>query len=370
METGKKGDSEFMGIALRLAKKADPFPNPRVGAVLVKDGILIGRGYHRKAGLPHAEIEAIADARRHGAVVSGATLYVTLEPCSHTAKRTPPCTKAIVENGIKRVVFGMKDPNPLVSGAKELHANRIAATGPLCPKEAAALNPRYIRNISRKPFVAIKMAMSADGKTATRTGDSKWINGEQSRAYVHHLRGTFDAVMVGAGTILKDNPRLTTRLKGSGGRNLPDPYRVVVDGDLCMPPDANIFRLGRKDRKTIIATTARPPARKAALLGKSALILPCGKDAVDLRLLIKALGAMGLKKILLEGGNELNAAALEAGVVDRLYLFVAPIVIGGRDAKPVVGGAGVARVSGAVVLKPARVRKSGPDLLLEYDLVK
>jgi diaminohydroxyphosphoribosylaminopyrimidine deaminase/5-amino-6-(5-phosphoribosylamino)uracil reductase len=368
MTSGEKEDKKFMGLALRLAKKANPFPNPRVGAVLVKDGRLVGKGYHRKAGLPHAEMEAIKDARSRGIAVRGATLYVTLEPCSHSAKRTPPCTKAILASGIKRVVFGMKDPNPLVSGAIELRAHRIATTGPVYPKEAAALNPRYIRNVSKKSFVAIKMAMSADGKTATRTGDSKWISSGRSRAYVHLMRGSFDAVMVGAGTILADDPRLTTRLKGAGGRKLPDPYRVVIDSDLCLPYGANIFRQGSKDHKTIIATTSKASKHKAASLGRSALIVPCGKDKVDLRLLIKALGAMGLKKIVIEGGNELNAAALDAGIVDRLYLFVAPKIIGGRDAKPVIGGDGIARVADALPLKPAKVRRFGPDLLLEYDL--
>jgi diaminohydroxyphosphoribosylaminopyrimidine deaminase/5-amino-6-(5-phosphoribosylamino)uracil reductase len=369
MGTGGKEDKKFMGLALRLAKKANPFPNPRVGAVLVKDGRLIGRGYHGKAGLPHAEMEAIKDARSRGIAICGATLYVTLEPCSHTAKRTPPCTKTILASGIKRVIFGMKDPNPLVSGAKELRAHHITTIGPVCQKEAAALNPRYIRNVSRKPFVAIKMAMSADGKTATRTGDSKWISGEQSRAYVHRMRDEFDAVMVGAGTILRDNPRLTCRLKGIGGRKLRNPCRVVIDGDLCLPSDANIFLLGRKDHKTIIATTTKAPEAKALLLARSALILPCGRNKVDLRLLMGTLGAMGLKKILVEGGNELNAAALEAGIVDRLYLFIAPKIIGGRNAKPVIGGEGIARVTDAIPLKPAKVRRFGPDLLLEYGLL-
>ena len=357
-----KGDEKrFMGIALRLAKEADPFPNPRVGAVLVKNGRIIGKGYHRKAGLPHAEIEAINDARRRAAV-RGSTLYVTLEPCSHTAKRTPPCTKAIIACGIKRVVYGMKDPNPLVSGAKELRAHGIAASGPACQDEAAALNKRYMLNVSRKPFVAIKMAMSADGKTATRTGDSKWISNERSRAYVHRMRGEFDAVMVGAGTILKDDPRLTTSING-----LPDPYRVIVDHDLCIPSGAKVFG---DDGRTIIATGAKAQKAKMLSFGRRALVLPCGVDQVDLRVLVRALGAMGMKKILIEGGNELNAAALDAGIVDRLYLFIAPKLIGGRDAKPVIGGVGAAKVADAIALKPARVRRFGPDLLLVYDLVR
>jgi diaminohydroxyphosphoribosylaminopyrimidine deaminase/5-amino-6-(5-phosphoribosylamino)uracil reductase len=354
-------DKRFMLLALRLAKKSDPFPNPRVGAVLVRNERILGSGYHRKAGLPHAEIEAINDARRHGAQVRGSTLYVTLEPCSHTAKRTPPCTRAIISNGIGRVVFAMEDPNPLVSGAQELRAHGIATKGRVCRKEAAAMNKRYIRNVSTKPFVAVKMAMSADGKTATRTGDSKWISGAQSRRYVHRMRGSFDAVMVGAGTVLKDNPRLTTRIKG-----LPDPYRVIVDHDLCIPSTAKALR--NRNGKTIIATSGKAPKNAMKSLGSRALILPCGKDDVDLRLLVRALGAMGIHRILIEGGNELNAKAFEAGIVDRLYLFVAPKIIGGRDAKPVIGGKGVAKVADALQLGPARLRRFGPDLLLEYDV--
>lgn len=358
-----KQEEKFMALALRLAKKADPFPNPRVGAVLVKGGRVIGTGYHRKAGMPHAEAEAIRDARCRGAAVRGSTLYVTLEPCSHTAKRTPPCTKAILASGITRVVFGMADPNPLVSGAKELRVHRIATTGPICQREAAAMNRRYIRNVSEKPFVAIKMAMSADGKTATRTGDSRWISSQQSRRLVHRMRADFGAVMVGAGTILKDNPRLTARIRG-----MPDPWRIMVDSDLCLPLGARIF--APKDGKTIIATSGKAEKQKIRSFGRLALVLVCGRENVDLRILVRALAAMGIKKILVEGGNELNAAALKAGIVNRLYLFVAPKLIGGRDAKPVIGGGGAARVADAIALKPARIRKSGPDLLLEYDVAR
>jgi diaminohydroxyphosphoribosylaminopyrimidine deaminase/5-amino-6-(5-phosphoribosylamino)uracil reductase len=207
------------------------------------------------------------------------------------------------------------------------------------------------------------MAMSADGKTATRTGDSKWISSGRSRAYVHRMRGTFDAVMVGAGTILKDNPRLTTRIKG-----LPDPYRVIVDHDLCIPPAAKVLRNG--DGKTIIATSGKAPKRKLRSLGARATIITCGAKDIDLRVLLRALGAMGIHRVLIEGGNELNARALEAGIVDRIYLFVAPKIIGGRGAKPVIGGAGATRMADAVLLGPARVRRFGPDLLLEYDLAR
>lgn len=364
-----KHDKTFMALALRLAKKADPYPNPRVGAVLVKGGGVLGTGYHRRAGMPHAEIEAIEDAKRrtgNPAAARGSVLYVTLEPCSHTAKRTPPCTKEIIAAGIRRVVFGMSDPNPLVSGAKELRERHIAVIGPVCQKEAAAMNQRYSRSVSKKPFVAIKMAMSADGRTATRTGDSKWISCAHSRECVRRMRGDFGAVMVGAGTILKDNPRLTARTRG-----VPDPYRIIVDGGLCISTTAKV--LGRDDGKTIIATSGKAKKQKIRSLqsrsqpGMRPLILVCGKSDVDLRVLVTALGAMGIRKILVEGGSELNARLIEAGIVDRIYLFVAPLLIGGRNARGVIGGVGPACVAAALRLKPARTRRIGQDLLLEYD---
>ena len=350
----------FMALALSLAKKADPFPNPRVGAVLVKDGRVIGTGYHKKAGTPHAEMEAFEDAGRRRQVVKGATLYVTLEPCSHTMKRTPPCTKAIIARGIKKAVYAMKDPNPLVSGAKELRSCGITTIGPTNQKQAEAINRRYIENILKKPFVMVKMAMSADGKTATRTGDSKWISCEKARGYVHRLRSEFDAVMVGAGTVIKDNPGLTARVKN--GRN---PYRVIVDSDLCIPPNASVLR--HKDGKTILATSGKAPKEKIRRLRN---VLICGKNEVDMRKLVHALGALGIKRILIEGGGELNARALEAGIVDRLCLFVAPKIIGGVDARPVFGGKGISRMADAVLLGPVNVRKIGTDLLLQYNVMK
>lgn len=351
----------FMRRAFALASKADPFPNPRVGAVIVRGNRILGTGYHKRAGMPHAEIEAIRDAKRrtrNPSCCRGSTLYVTLEPCSHSAKRTPPCTRAIVREGITRVVYAMKDPNPLVSGAEELRKRGMAVRGPTDQATAGALNRRYIKNISGKPFVMVKMAMSADGKTATRTGDSRWISSPRSREYVHRLRSGFDAVMVGVGTVKTDDPELTTRLVR--GRN---PWRVIVDHDLCIQASARVLR--NRDGKTVIAAAGSAPRRKL-----NALVLRCGRDGVDLRLLMQALAAMGMKRILIEGGSELNAKALEAGIVDRLLLFVSPRIIGGRDAKPVFGGDGVARVDGAVPLTLIKSRKIGTDLMLVYDVKK
>lgn len=359
-------DAKFMALALALAKRADPFPNPRVGAVLAKNGRVVGAGFHRGSGLPHAEIEAIRDAKRktrNQPACRGATLYVTLEPCSHTAKRTPPCTGAIAKEGISRVVYAMKDPNPLVGGAAELRRRGIPASRvrhPAARRRAERMNCRYIAAIRKKPFVMIKMAVSADGKTATRTGDSKWISSAESRERVHRLRAEFDAVMVGSGTVRADDPQLTTRLVR--GRS---PWRVIVDHDLRIPLSSRVLR--NRDGKTIIAAAegARP---RAGRMG--ARVLFCGRGRVDLRLLVRALGAMGIRRMLIEGGNELNAQALEAGIVDRIMLFVAPKLIGGRGALPVVGGNGAATVAGAIPLRLAKTARSGPDLVLVYDVLR
>ncbi|MEW5996524.1 MAG: bifunctional diaminohydroxyphosphoribosylaminopyrimidine deaminase/5-amino-6-(5-phosphoribosylamino)uracil reductase RibD [Candidatus Micrarchaeota archaeon] len=356
-------EDAYMRLALKLAQKADPFPNPRVGAVLVKGERILGTGYHRKPGMPHAEMEAIGDAKRRAGhnAARGATLYVTLEPCSHTIKRTPPCTSAIIANGIKRVVFAMKDPNPLVCGKAELEEAGVEVTGPVDEERAAAINKKYTRNILKRPLVAMKMAMSADGKTATKTGDSKWISGRSSRGLVHRMRSRFDAVMVGAGTVAKDDPRLTSH---GIGRN---PYRVIVDGRLRIPLDADVLR--NPDGKTIVAVCGRAPENKIRKLRRRGVgVFCCGKAMVDMRRLLLGLGAMGMKKIMIEGGSELNANALEAGIVDKLYLFIAPRVIGGRDAKGVIGGKGIEKIKEALPLANMRVRKVGRDLFLEADV--
>jgi diaminohydroxyphosphoribosylaminopyrimidine deaminase/5-amino-6-(5-phosphoribosylamino)uracil reductase len=353
--------NKFMRRAFSLAKKADPFPNPKVGALIVKNGKIIGEGHHKKAGLPHAEIEAIEDARRRGEAVKGSTLYVTLEPCSHTNKRTPPCTGAIIRSGIRKVVYAMKDPNPLVSGAAELKRAGVEVAGPTDQK--ASMNLKYIAHISRKPFVAIKMAMSADGKTATRTGDSKWIGCKEEREFVGRLRGGYDAVMIGAGTLAMDDPKLTARIPG--GR---DPLRIIVDGKLKIPESAGVLQ--NPDGKTIIATCEKAPGHKIRRLATKtqAHVFVCGKSEVDLKALTQALAGLGVKKILIEGGSELNASAIEAGIVDRIYLFLAPKLIGGKDAKGVIGGKGIGKMSDAIPLKNMKVRKIGCDILLQFDV--
>jgi diaminohydroxyphosphoribosylaminopyrimidine deaminase/5-amino-6-(5-phosphoribosylamino)uracil reductase len=239
----------------------------------------------------------------------------------------------------------------------------MIVAGPTNPKEAAAINRRYIELVSKKPFVAIKMAMSADGKTATRTNDSRWISGPESRALVHRMRRDFDAVMVGAGTVEKDDPELTAHGMGR------DPHRIIIDGRLRISPDSRVVR--KKDGLTIVVACEKAERAKAlAIQRDGARVLVCGRDSVDLKKLMIALGAMGIRKILIEGGSELNAHAMKAGIVDRLYLFIAPKIIGGRDALPVIGGIGIDRMSGAKKLSKPKVRKIGNDVLLEYKIGK
>jgi len=216
--------------------------------------------------------------------------------------------------------------------------------------------------MSRRPFVAVKMAMSADGKTATRAGDSRWISGKESRKFVHKLRSGYDAVMVGANTVRTDNPRLTARIRGAK-----NPLRIIVDGKLSIPPQARVMK--NRDGKTIIATTERVPAKRIESIARNsgAHIFVCGKKEVDLKALVRVLGAMGIRKILIEGGSEMNASALDAGIVDKFYLFIAPKIIGGRDAKGVIGGTGVKRIKQARKVRNMKTRKIGSDILLEFD---
>jgi diaminohydroxyphosphoribosylaminopyrimidine deaminase/5-amino-6-(5-phosphoribosylamino)uracil reductase len=257
----------------------------------------------------------------------------------------------------------MNDPNPLVSGVNILKDAGIKVKGPTNQRKAEAMNKEYMKKIKKKPFVAIKMAMSADGKTATRTGDSKWISGKKSRNFVHKLRSEYDAVMVGAETVKADNPRLTARIKG--GRN---PVRIIVDGDLCIPLDSKVLK--RKDSKTIIATSEKASMKriKEVATKSGTNIFVCGKKKVDLRALVDVLASIGIIKILIEGGSELNSKALEAGVVNKLYLFVSPKIIGGKNAKGVIGGNGVEYVKDAKTLKNMRVKVFDKDILIEYDL--
>ena len=392
-------DKTFMQRALTLAAKGKgrTSPNPAVGAVIVKNNKIIAGGYHKKAGTPHAEILALKKA---GAKARGATLYVNLEPCCHTGKKTPPCTKAIIKAGIKKVVTAMIDPNSKVSGRgiRELQNAGIETRVGIMRTEAKRLNEAFIKFITKKePFVILKVAQSLDGKIATAKGESKWITGEDARKYVHKLRNEVDAVLVGIGTVKKDNPSLTCRIKG--GRN---PFRVIVDSALRIPLNAKVLK--HKDGKTIIAAISpNPPTspfekggcrgiiksrfgegryrgifskkfladyqKKIDLLrNRGVQILITKKDKngmVNLKSLMKELAKLDISSVMIEGGSSINASAVSNGIVDKIMMFTACKIIGGTDAVPSFGGKSIASINRAKTLRNVKIRTIGSDILIE-----
>jgi diaminohydroxyphosphoribosylaminopyrimidine deaminase/5-amino-6-(5-phosphoribosylamino)uracil reductase len=359
---------KFMSRALSLARRGlgRTSPNPMVGAVVVKDGKIIGEGFHRATGEPHAEVEAI---RAAGEETHGAELFVTLEPCNHYG-RTPPCTQAIMAAGVKRVYYGIDDPNPSVigGGAEFLRKAGIEVVGQVLENRCRALNEVYLTNVTlRRPFVYLKLAMSLDGRIATRTGHSRWITSEQSRLKAHRLRDRVSAIMVGIETVIVDNPSLTTRLKGRQGR---DPIRIVADSNLRTPIEANIFNQ-TSQAGVIIATRSNPPSRLKARLEKKGakVIQTTGPDRVDLKDLLTNLYKMGITSLLIEGGAGLAWGALEARIVDRCMFFYAPIIIGGKSAPTGVSGTGINRLEEAPRLVEMRSLKVGPDILVEGKVV-
>jgi len=355
-------DQRYMRLALDLAHKARgrTSPNPMVGAILVKDGQVVGEGCHLCAGTPHAEVHAIADA---GEKARGATLYVTLEPCSHHG-RTGPCADSVIRAGIRRTVVAMTDPNPKVSGCgiSRLRAAGIEVEEGVLAAEAAKLNEVFLKWIStRMPFGIMKAAMTLDGKIATYSGNSRWITGPAARERVHMLRDSSDAILVGIGTVLADDPELTVRLPG-GGQN---PKRIVVDSMARTPLTSKIVNDGQAP--TIIAVTAAAPeASVAALRGKGVevLVLPRGETGVSLRDLFSLLGEREITSVLIEGGAAVNAAALAANVVDKVLTFIAPKIIGGKAAPGPVGGQGVDKLDEAFGLEDIDVEIIGQDLLV------
>jgi diaminohydroxyphosphoribosylaminopyrimidine deaminase/5-amino-6-(5-phosphoribosylamino)uracil reductase len=362
-----------MTLALRLAEKGQgtTSPNPMVGAVVVRQGRILGQGFHLRPGTPHAEIHAL---RQAGVQARGATLYVTLEPCCHVKKRTPPCVPEILHSGVRRVVIAMQDPNPSVKGkgAAALRRAGLSVTVGVARSEAEALNKAYCHwTKTGRPSVTLKAGMTLDGKLATATGESRWITGEASRREVHQLRSRVDAVMIGVGTVLADDPALTAR-EGPRLARLTrrQPLRIVVDSRLRIPLQAHV--LAQQDRaKTIIATTAAAPvARRAVLLkkGLEILTLPTLQDRVSLPALLDWLGRRGIMSLLVEGGSEVNAAMLRAKLVDHIRLYIGPLLLGGRNAKGLVGGESPIRLAGAVKVRHVVVRSLGHDLVVEGDL--
>jgi diaminohydroxyphosphoribosylaminopyrimidine deaminase/5-amino-6-(5-phosphoribosylamino)uracil reductase len=352
-------DRRFMRLALAQARRGvgRTAPNPPVGAVVVRNGQVVGRGFHRRAGLPHAEVEALSEAGRRA---RGATLYVTLEPCAHHG-RTPPCTEAILAAGIRRVVIGVRDPNPHVrgGGAEQLRRAGLMVEEGVEEARAAELIAPFRKLVTTgKPYVTLKLAASLDGKIATASGDSRWITGEKSRAFVHRLRAEHDAVLVGAGTVLVDDPELTCR--GARGRN---PLRVVLDGRLRSPLEARVFRTSIAP--TLVLTSERASRRKVAALQARGVEVERLGGAAELpwEAVLAALGKRGLLAVLVEGGAEVAAKALAARGVDRLLVFFAPLLIGG-DGRPMLGSLGVRRLAEALRLPHLEVRRFAGDLMV------
>ena len=358
-------DIKYMKRALELAEKGMGLtkPNPLVGAVIVADGKIIGEGYHEFYGGNHAEINAFRNTARE---TRGAMMYVTLEPCSHYGK-TPPCAKAIIEKGIKRIVVAMTDPNPLVAGKgiKMLMDSGIDVKLGILEEESRKLNEIFIKYITTKlPFCILKSAMTLDGKIATYTGDSKWITNEKSRDYVHKLRHRVSAIMVGIGTILQDDPYLNTRLTEGKGE---DAVRIIVDTAARIPLEAKVLNIDSSAR-TIIATTEQAPKGKRKDLedkGAEILLCPLVNNRVDLSYLIRELGEVGIDSILIEGGSELNYSALEAGIVDKVITFIAPKLVGGRNAKTPIGGLGKDLMKDAIQLERTNLQRLGDDIMIE-----
>ena len=349
----------YMKLALSLARKGlgRVSPNPMVGAVLVKGGRIVGKGYHRRAGFPHAEIEAL---RETGAKARGAALYVTLEPCAHWGK-TPPCTDALIRAGVKEVVFAMRDPNPLVNGkgVRQLKKAGSKVTGGIMEKEARKLNEVFVHVMTTKlPFVTVKIAQSLDGKIATRRGESKWITGESARQYVRRLRSEADAILAGITTVLKDDPALKHSKK------------IILDPNLKISTVAKLFTSGPRGSQQIIVTSpARAKTAKAERLKKAAgcaiWACPLKNGQFRLHLLFQKLVQHSIHHLLVEGGGETIASLFEKKLVNKVIWFIAPKVIGGRRAPTSVSGEGIGRLSDAVRLKGVQLKQFDEDLCIE-----
>jgi diaminohydroxyphosphoribosylaminopyrimidine deaminase / 5-amino-6-(5-phosphoribosylamino)uracil reductase len=361
-------DRKWMQHAIELAQNGygATSPNPMVGAVLVKAGKVIGEGWHHRAGLPHAEIEAFRDAQKRGNKPNDVTLYVNLEPCS-THGRTPPCTDAIIKAGVKRVVSGATDPNPVHAGngLKILKRAGISVTHGVLEAESKRLNEAFNHwIIHRTPFVTVKSAMSLDGRIATKTGESKWITNEQSRAEGMKIRAGCDAIVVGINTVLRDNPRLTIRGDYAAKRTFPL-RRIVLDPSGRIQLDANLLNDEFKSSTTVVVTDAAPKRKVDGLKRKANVIIaPQKRGKIDLRWLLKKLGEDNVTKLLVEGGGETNAQFLLNGFAHRVAFFYAPLVIGGREGPRAVGGDGVLKFEDKVDLENVEWHSFGDDLFL------
>lgn len=359
-------DTYFMEQAIRLAAKGEGFtsPNPTVGAVVVKDGRIVGRGWHEAAGKPHAEVMAIDDA---GPLAEKADIYVTLEPCNHTG-RTPPCTEKILGAGIRRVVMAVRDPNPDVTGGgmAYLKSRGIEVVEGVCREKAQKQIEWFCKFVRTKtPFVTLKCAMTLDGRIATRTGDSKWITGTSARRYVHQLRHAADAIMVGSGTVRADNPSLTARLDDRPTR---DPIRVILDSGLNIEEDATVLHQESTAQTVIVTGGAVDKDKKQRLEDIGVCVIAENQDQdghIQLSGLMKRLGEMNITSLLIEGGGRVSGSALKAGIVDKVCFFYAPKILGGDDGIPVCAGVGPERMKDVIRLNGTSVRRFDEDILVE-----
>ena len=347
-----------MKLAIRMAKRGEGWvsPNPMVGAVLVKDSRILSKGFHHRYGGDHAEVDAIKRAKEP---LEGATLYVNLEPCCHWGK-TPPCSDAIIKAGIKRVVIANQDPNPLVNGKgiEVLKQNGIEVKTGVLEKEGRALNRAYFKYHEEKsPFITLKWAQTLDGKIATLEGDSKWISSERALKFAHKLRAIHQAVVVGIGTVLKDDPQLTVRLVR--GRN---PLRVILDSHLGIPLDSKVLNV--REAPLLIATTQKADPNKMALLQQRGIeVLKLGKERVDLRELLHVLYERKIQSVLVEGGKEVLTFFLKEGLCDRLMVIISPKLIG--EGLSPLGDLGITKIEEALLLKEASLKRIGSDWIFE-----
>jgi diaminohydroxyphosphoribosylaminopyrimidine deaminase/5-amino-6-(5-phosphoribosylamino)uracil reductase len=357
-------DRFYMQMALALAARGRgrTLPNPMVGAVVVRDNRVVGRGWHEVVGGPHAEVNALDAA---GEAARGATLYVTLEPCNHTG-RTPPCTQRILAAGIKTVVVATRDPNPAVTGGGNayLRVQGLAVRTGVCEAEAIRLNEAFNHFIgTQRPFVVLKCAATLDGRIATRTGNSRWVTGKASRQYVHELRHEAAAIMVGINTVRADDPSLTTRRADGGGV---DPARIILDTRLSIEPRAKVLQQVSKAPTIVVTGPHTAPAAQEAIraTGGRLLAAPLKKDRIDLAWLMERLGAMGFASLLIEGGSQVAGAALRAGIVDKLCLFYAPKLLCGGDGMPICGGQGPALMKDSLPVRIAAIHRFDDDLMV------
>ena len=355
--TSRRPPEFYMRLALELARRSPtiPYPNPWVGCVIVRDGRVVGKGFHRGAGTNHAEVEALIDA---GPRARNATLYVTLEPCCHHG-RTPPCTEAILKAGIREVFYALKDPNPRVAGkgAALLRRHGVTVHGGLCSRESAALNEMYVKfQTTGMPFVTAKVATSLDGKIATRTGQSKWITDAVARRQARLLRSEHQAVLVGINTILSDDPHLGPRKAGAT-----EPWRIVLDSHLRIPPGCQVVKSG----KCIVACTTKASAGKKARLERAGVrVMSFSGKQVPLKALLKRLAREEIISLMVEGGGEVLGSFFDLRLVDRVCWFLSPVILGSAQSRVAVAGLGTARLEQACRLRDASIEKIGSAWLV------